>query len=510
MENLYDKVLLMKKYKIDSEQMLLENNINIDEAEEVVKILSSNSFVDLDYPIETLAGECMVSGKVICNLIYSCSNGEINSLASSSPFSYKIANPVISSGARVNIKASVQNTEINRVFGNQLKVITTLNFEGVLIKNNSFEYLKDADVGTYLKQQEREVVTLCNSCCDRFEETLEASVKLGIKKILLTSVDCFVKDWMVGQNFVSVECELHARVLYADKQEPAELQTLSVSKTIKQEIEVSGITKDMDIDLMCQVIRDGVKVDIQDGDADSTIGIVVPMIACINVYEHNKILSVVDIYSTKNILKIQHDEYENDKICRSELLEGKIEGNAVIGVDDPRIDKYIATTNVCANISNSYVKDGELFVEGIVTANVIYLNDEAEAINSVQIEVPFVLDKKVNLPNGVVLEPIVCLVDVDAMVKRGREIFFDAKARAYVNISCGDDFSIISKADSIGEIPFRDDAIEIYFGKMGESFWEIAKNLKIPSEIIRNQNPELPDPLDRDQNIALYFQKERK
>jgi hypothetical protein len=48
MENLYDKILLMKKYKLKPEQMLVECNIAIDGQDEVEKILAINSKIDLD------------------------------------------------------------------------------------------------------------------------------------------------------------------------------------------------------------------------------------------------------------------------------------------------------------------------------------------------------------------------------------------------------------------------------------------------------------------------------
>ena len=103
MENLYDKVLLMKKYKLEPEQMLLESNIKIEEVSEVTKILATSSVVDLDRPIEALSSECMVSGKVICELVYLTSEGEINTQKSVSPFNYKLSNENIEGGAKINV-----------------------------------------------------------------------------------------------------------------------------------------------------------------------------------------------------------------------------------------------------------------------------------------------------------------------------------------------------------------------------------------------------------------------
>jgi phospholipid N-methyltransferase len=153
------------------------------------------------------------------------------------------------------------------------------------------------------------------------------------------------------------------------------------------------------------------------------------------------------------------------------------------------------------------VTDGVLNIEGVVTANVLYLNDEQEMLQSVEIEIPYVLDKKVDYQDGVVIEPNVKLFDVDIAVKRGREIYFDAKAKAMVNITTQESVCMLSKIEKLEPLQERDVALEIYFAKAGESFWEIAKNLKIPAEIIASQNSNLVDPLEKDENIAIYYRK---
>ena len=171
-----------------------------------------------------------------------------------------------------------------------------------------------------------------------------------------------------------------------------------------------------------------------------------------------------------------------------------------------RIDKYITTINIIPCISNFYIKDKNIYIEGTVSSNVIYLNDDNESIQSIQIEIPFVINKEVNVECDFI-DPNIYVYDIDVMVKRGREIYFDAKVKAFVNVVRKYNNELITKIESVSEIPNRNNAIEIYFAKEGESFWEIGKNLKIPTEMISSQNPELTDPLEKDQNIALYFQK---
>ncbi len=509
MENIYDKISLMKKIKLETQQAAIENNIMVDGGA-VAKILASNTSVDLAMPQEALNGECNVSGNIICNIVYLTEDGEINNQTTISPFSYKIKDVNITTSSKLNIFASAVNGEVQKISGGQIKVLTTIDFDGTVICSQNVNYLKGGDGNTFLKQEEKEVVCLDTVACEKFEEELTANIKGGIKKVLMTNVEFLVKDWSAGPNFVSVEGDLYARVLYVDGGEDGELQTITISKNLKQEIEIVGLNKDMDLEVFVVCINEKIQTQITEGEQEAQIVVSVPIMVCVNSYKKNKILAAVDLYSVKDILNIQNDEQENHIICKPEYIEDKIEGSVVLSDDAPRIDKYMATTNVCSSLINSYVKDGVVYLEGVASANVIYLNDENNEIVSVQIEVPFVVDKKCGFSDDAVLEVLLGVTDVDTMVKRGREIYFDAKVKAFINVSQKNCFNLISNTESVGVLPDKTDAIQLYFGKRGESFWDIAKNLKISSEIIRNQNPELSDPLEKDENIALYFQKIRK
>ena len=74
-------------------------------------------------------------------------------------------------------------------------------------------------------------------------------------------------------------------------------------------------------------------------------------------------------------------------------------------------------------ITNSYLKGGEVFVEGVSKTNVIYLNDETNSLHSVVIEVPFVVSEKssANCENATVESVFAVLYDVDVVAKKGRD-----------------------------------------------------------------------------------------
>ena len=509
MENSYDSVLVLKKYKLDTIQSIIENNITVEDVE-ISKVLSVGADIDLDTTQEMLSNACNLNGKMILNIIYTNQDGEINNQTAVSPFSIKLSNENIDVATKLNAKVKVVATQIDKVMGNQINVISTLNCDCVLIKNEEMQYLLSTEENIYTKQAEQKVTTFNKQICEKFEENLQATVKDGVKKVLMTNVECILKDWSAGTGFVGLEGEIYAKVVYVNKQEIPELETITISKNFKQELDAEGLTKDSDLEVFLNVIYEQIKIELDEHDTGETIiDINVPFIACYNEICSKCIMTVVDAYSTANQLSLFFEEQQNYTSVKPVYLEGKIEGNVVLTDNEPRIDKYLATTNVCNQVSNTYINDGVLYIEGIVSANVVYLNDELSALQSVEIEIPYVLDKKVDFDNVDILDANVKLFDVDVMVKRGREIYFDAKAKAFVNVAKANTLSMISKAENKEPLPNRDVALEIYFAKAGESFWNIAKNLKIPTEIIANQNETLSDPLEKDENIAIYYQKQR-
>lgn len=505
MENIYENVSVLKKYQLDSQQFVVENNVVVSD-DDISKVLSVSSEVDLDTS-EMLVGECNVCGRVVLNVIYVTASGAINSQTAVGAFNYRLKNEHIDVSCKLNPKIKVVATQIDRVMGNQIKIVTTLNVDSVLLKNYNMQYLLESGEGIFVKQAEQKILSLKSQMCERFEEELSATVKDGVSKILACQVECLIKDYEAGTGFISTNGELYAKVVYVNKQEIPELQTITISKSFKQELEAEGITKDSNLEVFLDVLHEKIKVEIDEGEQDTSINVNIPIIACYNEYNYNNIMSVVDAYSINDVISLAKDEQQNCIIETPEYLEGKIEGNVVLTDAEPRVDKYLATTNTCNQVSNVYIQNGMLNIEGVVTANVIYLNDELGSIQSVEIEIPYVLEKRVEFADNAMVTANVKLFDVDVAVKRGREIYFDAKARAFVNVSVQNPVCMISKIEKLETLPERDVALEIYFAKAGESFWDIAKNLKIPTEIIANQNSTLVDPLEKDENIAIYYKK---
>lgn len=67
--------------------------------------------------------------------------------------------------------------------------------------------------------------------------------------------------------------------------------------------------------------------------------------------------------------------------------------------------------------------------------------------------------------------------------------------------------AVISELSFTEQVPQKDCAIEIYFAKVGEKIWDIAKKLFVKPEEIYSQNPMVGEVLEKDEKLAIYYQK---
>ena len=100
------------------------------------------------------------------------------------------------------------------------------------------------------------------------------------------------------------------------------------------------------------------------------------------------------------------------------------------------------------------------------------------------------------------------IIEIDASVKRGRDIYVDGKIRTQVLVTNEVQTAAISGAELGEKLEERDGALEIYFAQEGKSFWDVAKDLKVSEDALRQQNPEIVEPFEKDEKIVYFEQFE--
>mgnify|MGYP003300047506 CR=1 FL=1 len=130
-----------------------------------------------------------------------------------------------------------------------------------------------------------------------------------------------------------------------------------------------------------------------------------------------------DLFSITHALSVVTNSYSKTEMQTPEYFEAKVEGSISIEDTQPRIDKIIGFSNANLNVTNFYVQDGVFVVEGIVSFDIAYLNDEMGNVITTHIEIPFSINTKLQIDNDAVLFPQIDLADVEVTARRGREIY---------------------------------------------------------------------------------------
>ena len=496
-------------FKVARKTLLQKGTItvdcNISTNDEISKVLTISTDVSLSGS-ELLNGVINYSGIVDACIVYLNNEGEIGKINSTCPFSSKVSNDAIKIGQKSNIVLKVVDNSIEALSSDNVRLSVAIEERISLYDNVDVNSVKCSDEDVCIQD---EVININQFIGQATETTIintNFNIKENIKRVLLTESQVLIKSAEAGTNFVSVMGDVVTRVLYLNEND--KFEAVYATESFKEEIELDGVNRESQVEASAVIKRDSVNVGLEQDDKNSKISLEIPVVITAEAYSVVDSLIVKDLYSTKHDLKITTSSFEMTNICQSSIIESKIDGSLSLGEDRPRVDKIMFVGGNSVAISNAYLNDNEITIEGIARTNVVYLNDEDGSLNSVELEVPFVITDKFNVENiggNLDIDAIVC--DVDVAVKKGRELFYDAKVKAIVNY-CYDNISaVISQVEASEDYPEKDYGVELIFAKEGQTSWEIAKEMKVKEDLLVEQNPDVIFPLLDNQNLVLFYQK---
>lgn len=212
---------------------------------------------------------------------------------------------------------------------------------------------------------------------------------------------------------------------------------------------------------------------------------------------------ISDVCSATNSITTECDELEFSRYKGTLCLKDKISGSAVIDGEMDGVHKIIAS-NIARNcITNTYSGNGVITVEGVLTANVIYENNETE-LRPVQIEMPYSLpfdtDKVMSndeIDANAVVEILSTKVkrdseiEVTALISISACVFSTTTCHAVTAMEIGEKLS--------GDLP----AIMIYQPTNRDDLWSIAKAMLAPIDELVAQNPHLSESVG-DKKVIYY------
>jgi len=445
------------------------------------------------------------SGNIDAKVVYLNADGEICNVSASCPFASKIEDDAINHTSCVYLNVEIIDNSSEVIGGGNIKVNVVLSQGGFVVANQEYPLLKCNDNNVCYQNEEMEIVKFTGCGKDNFVFESEINIREKIKKVLLTESKVVVKSVEAGANYVAVSGEVVNKILYINDND--KFESGYITDSFKHEVELAGATKDSIVEGYASICQEGVITEIVEDEKSIKVIVKSPVTIHAFAYERAYITVVKDLYCTKADVKITTDSFDMTSMCYQGVVEGKVSGSLTLEEDKPRIDKLLYSGANRVSITNHYIEDGEIFIEGIAQTTVVYLNDDSSTLYSVVLDVPFAISDKVKCMKGSHAFVKAVVLDADVAVKKGREFLYDAKIKASVNCCLSSSGAIISGAELGEEYAEKDYAMEVIFAKAGKNLWEVAKSAKVKEEIILSQNPEITFPVENDTPIVLYYQR---
>ncbi len=493
---------VVKKEKLTRGEFSVDCLVQVEGASKILS-LSTDASVS---SCEVLNGVINFAGCVDVAVVYLGENGETECAKACCPFTSKFEGENIATGNKAIINVKVIDCEVSSVSADSVKLVCLVEQNGQLVCSQEVSSIKTDEEDICFKSEDIGVIRLIGEASEVATIKSELTPRGNVKKVLLGESQVIIRNVESGVNFVSVSGDVVTRVLYLTDE--GKFETGVASESFKEEVELEGTARESLVEAYGSVKRDNVQIEVIDSDKGQVLSLSVPVSLNVKAYEETTASVIKDLYSTKCDIKVTTESFDMTKVCKNEIVEGKIDGTLSLDEDKPRIDKILFVGGNSVTISNSYLSNGEVVIEGIAKTYVIYLNDEENSLNSVQIDIPFSISDKFSVENtdGILsAEAIVC--DVDVVAKKGREIFYDAKVKACVNYCYNVVSGVITNAEVSSEYPEKDFAMELIFAQSGMDAWDIAKQARVKEELILAQNPEITFPLTEDAGLVLFYQK---
>lgn len=490
--------------KIALEKKQFEVECGVDGGSSVKKVLTicCNPVVEGN---EVLNGTINYSGFVDLRVIFETEEGEIDKASAVCPFTSKFENEEICVGNVASIEVKVVDFEVVSVSGGDIRLLVTLEEGGFVIGNREIKSISTDDENVCAREDDIKVVKYLSSTSETFTLQSEINLRDKVKNLLASESFACVKSVECGTNFLSVSGEIISRVLYLSENDKFECGY--INDTFKEEIELDGVSRDSMAEAGVFVDMHKTQVEIVEDDKGSKI-IVKPVITImVHVCVEDEVRVINDLYCTKNELAITTQSFSNSIPCQMEIVEGKIEGSLSLDEDAPRVDKILFNGGNSIAITNAFVQDEHLTIEGIARTTVVYLNDETNSLHSVQLDFPFSIEDKTDFGDSDLITATIIMSDVDVVVKKGRDLFFDAKVKATISGCKSVVSGVISEVATGEEYPEKDFAMEVVFAKAGEDAWDVAKRVKVKESQILSQNENIVFPLAEDTSLVLFYQK---
>lgn len=392
-----------------------------------------------------------------------------------------VTSSIVGGGIKV---VAVVEIVVDQIDNTELNVLTTANGDEVHTATRELTY------STYIGRAN-----------EKFD--ISADIELsGVTNVLMVTPLVSVYSVEPRENYLVVSGRIGLDICAQTGDVLSGLSTYYRSTDFNCEVAFEGVNTESIIQSLIGVIYNEVKVSTYVENGTANLSVVVPVNYMGYVFKDNKLDVIEDIYLEKNYLSITCENFKTINAGNSFAFKDNISGTATIQDSSPFIDDVLGVCTSNVVLASSRVESGKLEVEGVANSTVAYYTKDTGEVTTVQVEMPFSIEKRVDYPDASIVT--ICLENITARSKRGKEIEVSAELNVFVDLSSMGSSCVITEL-VLGDSKKADDcALQIYVVKPNQTVWDIAKELSVSQELIMEQNESITLPLKAGDKLVVY------
>lgn len=495
--------------KVGTVQAVAEQRLEPQNEQNIDKVLGVDATGYIN-SFEVLNGEANWTANVVFNATYLTEKGEIFSMSETTNVSGKFDDNTLSSLMEPLYKLEVVDVSIENANNSDVRVQATVEVSLDVIDNASLEALDSKDENVIVKNESANVLTKCDSGKATINIQDDFDLKQNIEQVVFKCASVCVKDVTAGTGYFTVEGDVFVKAcVLLTNGEDKTYKTISEVINFKEEVDAESVTKDSMLEIAPCVKYDEVTFTVSgNGEINNILNVSVPVIIRYVALKMTDYQMPCDAYSLTHKLNLVTDTFFTSNVNK-QLLKHHLEGNIEIDEMMPRINKIIMVNGGNVNLTTIKGENGKLLLQGVFTANVIYLaDDDDETKNSVQVEVPFSLELDMdNIKIDDDIFVIASVGEVTCKAKKGKEIDIDADLSFAVENYSKTAQTFVKEVVLTEEIAHSPYPLAIYLAPAGSTLWDISKKLNVQEDVVISQNPNLVFPLDKPESIVYFNQR---
>ena len=465
-------------------------SVPINASANIKTIIDLNTYL-FDVKVECGNGKAIISGKIGMKVLYLDTDNMTSTLSDTVNFSETYSDNLITSDTFLNL---TNQTIVNNVLSTEsvLKINCEVSLTPIAYVNLAISpaiKLKDSIIA---KKREFSTCVLNSFVNTSFEHTLNIDTKDEISKILCCNSYFSAENITPNDGFMVIDGKLLTCLMYETTNgDDRIIKEIKETSNVKCDVEMNGLTKEHNLDLTFNLNKSREEIQTELEDNSSVITVKNSILINGVVLNPVSIEVVDDLFSVENEIEAISSKRECTKNVKKSNVSEIVFNEINLSSDEPAIDEVISNLNQNAEITNTYIKNKTIHIEGLISSNLIYI-DENKEIKNKQLDIPFIINTKLEAETLGCVHSEIFVVDCKIKVKRGTIIEVEYSVFSTSVLFEKEEHEMIDNFTIGKQLDFSKYDFQIFVAKPNETTWELCKRIKISPNDISKYNKDLP------------------